>query len=69
MIVDKIVEKVVGFETKTGQQPESIYLGMLEWIALVRYVQDATGFGSCQDPQIMGKRVFVVSESSHLAVS
>ena len=60
------------FERTTGKKPVSVYLGYAEWTDLKNCCWATQQYVATLDflePKIDGKRLFVVTQDSHLAVA
>ena len=60
------------FERTTGKKPVSVYLGYAEWTDLKNCCWTTQQYVNTRDflePKIDGKRLFVVTQDSHLAVA
>ena len=69
-VIDIIRIASDAFERSTGKHPTSIYLGYSEWTALKRESWSLP----CLDyqrlePMADGKRIYIVTEDTHLAVA
>jgi len=71
-VIDRIRIASDTFFRETGKKPISVYLGYSEWADLkssnwARSQYVATG--DYREPMADGKRIFVVTQDSHLAVA
>lgn len=71
-VIDRIRFASDTFERTTGKKPVSIYLGYMEWVDLKSSDwarQQYIGTRDFRKPMADGKRVYVVTQDSHLAVA
>jgi hypothetical protein len=71
-VIDRIRIASDTFERETGKRPISIYLGYSEWADLKSSEwarQQYVGTRDFREPMADGKRVYVVTQDSHLAVA
>jgi hypothetical protein len=71
-VLDRIRQASDNFERTTGKRPVSVYLGYCEWADLKNSSWVKQQYVATRDwfkPMADGKRIFVVTEDSHLAVA
>ena len=70
-VLDRVRLAIDSFQANTGRKAVSVYLGYSDWDALKSSKWAAQEYVASRDynkPEIYGRRIFVVTEKSHLAV-
>jgi len=68
-VIDQVRIAAATFERTTGKKPVSVYLGYSEWADLKSSDWARQQYVETREPTADGKRIYVVTQNSHLVVA